>query len=197
MNCGIYEIRNTLHGKCYIGAAINIKQRLYVHKSALRRNKHHNKELQKDWNIHGEAGFSFKVLEYLDESDYVGARERYWITVLKTDTFANGYNVNKGACGAPGVRQPINEQRRQKLIENNIKRWQNPEYKERVSKAISAARRGQPRKPHSPETYAKIAAANRARAHLQVGVPLPQSTRDKMSSTRLGQIRGPYNMKRY
>lgn len=60
---GVYEIRNTLNNKRYIGSSINIYRRWRDHKRMLNLNVHPNKHLQAAWNKYGEKHFVFKILE--------------------------------------------------------------------------------------------------------------------------------------
>jgi len=53
MASGIYQIKNTLNGKFYVGSAVNIKQRWSTHISSLNKNNHHSGHLQNAWNKYG------------------------------------------------------------------------------------------------------------------------------------------------
>lgn len=59
----IYAITHISSGRRYIGRSINELQRIYTHKSNLRRNRHWCPELQGDWNTDGKSAFSFEILE--------------------------------------------------------------------------------------------------------------------------------------
>lgn len=63
---GIYQIRNLVNGKIYIGSAVNINSRWRTHKANLNLNKHKSKHLQASWNKYGINTFIFKVLEYCE-----------------------------------------------------------------------------------------------------------------------------------
>ena len=62
---GIYVIINTENGRPYIGQSSGYYHRWRTHKSALRHNKHGNKQLQEDYNTYGEEAFVFEVIEEL------------------------------------------------------------------------------------------------------------------------------------
>ena len=64
------------------------------HRQLLRAGKHHSRKLQRAWTKHGEAAFSFDVLELCDE-DQAEAREQHWIETLSA--FGNGYNMRPEA----------------------------------------------------------------------------------------------------
>lgn len=63
---GVYQIVNQKNGKTYIGSSKNIIRRWYIHKSALKHNRHHCIHLQRSWNKHGEAFFKFETLKEMD-----------------------------------------------------------------------------------------------------------------------------------
>ena len=59
---GLYMIQCLLNDFRYYGETSNLSLRLSSHKSRLRRNIHSNQKLQGDWNLYGEASFSFTLL---------------------------------------------------------------------------------------------------------------------------------------
>lgn len=65
---GVYEIRNKINGKKYIGSSNNILLRFSKHKKLLNRNSHINKHLQFAWNKYGMGAFVFSILIKTDES---------------------------------------------------------------------------------------------------------------------------------
>jgi hypothetical protein len=58
---GIYRI--TGPGRVYVGSSDNIPRRWKTHRAQLRGNRHHNYRLQAAWNEHGEAAFSWEVVQ--------------------------------------------------------------------------------------------------------------------------------------
>lgn len=54
---GVYAIVNIEKMKCYIGSSRNVFKRAKNHKSCLKHQKHHIKELQEDYNNHCELDF--------------------------------------------------------------------------------------------------------------------------------------------
>lgn len=63
---GTYQIVNLINNKKYVGSSKNIIRRWFIHKSALKNNRHHCVYLQRSWNKHGEATFKFEILKALD-----------------------------------------------------------------------------------------------------------------------------------
>lgn len=92
MITGIYLIRNEITNKQYIGKSNDIEKRWGQHRTELNCNRHHNYELQKDWNTYKEDSFSFLVLEECPKN-ITSSRERFWISTLKTNEI--GYNDEK------------------------------------------------------------------------------------------------------
>lgn len=62
MKSGIYEIKNRVNGKRYIGSSNNITRRWRQHRHCLRNNRHRNDYLQKAYNKYGEENFTFSVV---------------------------------------------------------------------------------------------------------------------------------------
>lgn len=59
----IYQIRNTVNNKRYIGSTNSIGMRRKEHLSALRREKHHSPILQRAFNKYGEQAFVFEIIK--------------------------------------------------------------------------------------------------------------------------------------
>lgn len=62
---GIYQIRNKVNGKVYIGSSVRVEQRISTHKRHLLLNKHSNQKLQLAYNKYGIDNFEYSVLEYI------------------------------------------------------------------------------------------------------------------------------------
>jgi group I intron endonuclease len=142
---GIYQIRNIINGKCYIGSSINIQERWGAHKRTLRKNQHYNKYLQRAWNKHGEGCFEFTVLETCFYFALI-FREQYYINILKPE-----YN-NSPTAGSPlGTIQSIeSRQKRSKALKGRV-------FTPEQRKEIYASRTG---RKHTEEVCAKISKSN-------------------------------------
>ena len=84
MNSGIYQIKNKVNSKVYIGSSNNIKRRWQKHKALLRHNKHQNSHLQAAWNKYGEDNFIFSIIE-LCSIDSLLDREQYFINMINPE----------------------------------------------------------------------------------------------------------------
>jgi len=60
---GIYQIKNKKNGRMLIGSSMNLDGTFNRHQFTLDMAVHDNKELQQDWQAHGEDNFSFEVLQ--------------------------------------------------------------------------------------------------------------------------------------
>lgn len=80
---GVYVLRNTVTGDCYVGQSADLVSRFKLHLWARRAGRSKNKELQASFILHGEAAFEFKVLEFCDTAP-AHCRETYWINELNS-----------------------------------------------------------------------------------------------------------------
>jgi hypothetical protein len=63
---GIFAVINTHNNKCFLETTQNLKGKMNSVSFQLRSGGHPNKELQKDWQKFGEAGFKTVVLEQIE-----------------------------------------------------------------------------------------------------------------------------------
>jgi group I intron endonuclease len=145
---GIYQIRNLVNGKRYIGSAVHIARRWRQHLHDLRRGNH-NPIMLNAWRKYGEGAFVFEVIERVaDPSDLV-SREQYYIDTAKPE-----YNCARVAGSNFGVRfGPESLARRAKASKAT---WERPGHRQKMSDA---------HKGYSPtaEHRKKISEANKGR----------------------------------
>jgi group I intron endonuclease len=137
-NCGIYVIRNLVNDNIYIGSSVNVKKRFCQHRNSLRKNKHHNKHLQRSWNKYGEENFEFVVIEHHSYPEKILGRENKCILlynpeynsvrvneegrfVLSEETKKRISESNKGKPHGVKGQKP-SEQTRVAIVESNKKR---------------------------------------------------------------------------
>lgn len=84
---GVYRIRNTAHGACYIGSTtVAFAARWGQHVGDLEAGTHANRDLQRDWQIYGPDAFLFEVVETIKgDEQRIRAREREWIATTMRD----------------------------------------------------------------------------------------------------------------
>ena len=80
---GVYRVHNLAEDRSLIGASVNVAAILNRHRSGLRMGGHENKELQRDFNRLGEAGFAFEVLDELTGTDLPGFDLKRDLAVLE------------------------------------------------------------------------------------------------------------------
>lgn len=106
---GIYQIKNKVNGKLFLGGSMDMNGIFNRHKFNLNMNNHSNKKLQRDWREYGEANFSFEIVEQikpreeilqsLDElnkyKDELELLEKMWFEELQPYG-EQGYHKQKG-----------------------------------------------------------------------------------------------------
>lgn len=100
---GIYQIKNVINGKRYIGSTVNLNQRFKDHKKLLRANKHPNKYLQSAWLKYGETNFIFELIEKTNNEELI-LKEQYYIDLYSTHNKKIGYNLSKTAGSTLGYK---------------------------------------------------------------------------------------------
>lgn len=123
---GIYIITNKVNCKNYIGLSRCIEYRFEEHKKGIRSNKH----LQNSMKKYGIENFEFKVLEECNDLNILGERERYWISVYKSNDPRYGYNKTDG--GEDSFR--FNEEMHRHLSEHHadVNGEKNPAYGKKI-----------------------------------------------------------------
>ena len=66
---GVFQIRNTVNGKIFIGSSLDLKAIWFAQKLQLETGTHQNSDLQKDWKEYGLENFSFEILEEIIGND--------------------------------------------------------------------------------------------------------------------------------
>lgn len=124
---GIYQWRNLVNGKVYVGSAFELVKRKNTHLSKLRLNKHPNKKLQSSYNKHGQINFVFEILELvMPDKNTLIEREQYYI-----DLHDPWYNIRKVASSNKGTK--ISEQGRINIRNAIIGRKHSEETKKKLS----------------------------------------------------------------
>ena len=116
MTCGIYQIKNVIDGKTYVGYSKNIERRLKKHFSNLSKDSHDNQYLQNAWNKYGEKNFESSILEEVD-SLLLKEREKEYIQNLKTK-YPNGYNLTDGGDGIVNLEESSKNKIREAQLGN-------------------------------------------------------------------------------
>src|SRR5690606_2949222 len=91
----IYMIENKRNGKRYIGMTIDYERRKKSHYYDLRKNRHVNSKLQKDFDNGSWEDFEFKVLKKVKGLEQAAEEENRLIEYY--DAVGNVYNVIRNA----------------------------------------------------------------------------------------------------
>lgn len=153
---GIYQLKNTVNGKIYIGQAQNILQRFNEHRR--NRNGHliyRDCYLYRDIKKYGWQKFEISVLERVDDVLLLNEREIFWINELNPK-----YNMKDGGDCARGWHHT--EETKRKMSETKSKQYlgeNNPFYgkthSEKTKKKMAKAAKN---RRHSEETKLKMRA---------------------------------------
>lgn len=84
---GVYQIRNRINGKRYIGESVSIAKRFAEHKRDLRKGNHHCKRLQADWKRYPEIAFKFRKVERFWFTKHFVNRDKLILTLLLREGF--------------------------------------------------------------------------------------------------------------
>lgn len=97
---GTYMISNSITGRKYIGSSCNVEYRMHAHLSALRGNRHSNKDMQDDFNRYGEKSFSFVPVFERNSGEFRTNKEYFLMDIFRTHDPKYGYNhMDKGGTG--------------------------------------------------------------------------------------------------
>lgn len=98
---GIYAIRNTLTGACYVGASIDIAARMGAPWRLLRAARRHSAALQAAWNADGQGAFECTVLELVAHRAQLPAAVHFWRNTLCSLGLYNTSHSRHSARRAP------------------------------------------------------------------------------------------------
>jgi group I intron endonuclease len=195
---GIYIIRNSVNAKVYVGSTVLLAKRFREHHTALKRNGHHSKLLQRFANKYGIETLSFELLALCTVSELLKVEQQF-LDQFQCYKSALGFNTCLIAGTSLGVKH--SEETRQKVRLANLGKKLTPEHRAKVS----AAGRG---RKQSAEHIEKRAAAKRGvqinkqgrlnmskaqkQRHAENGPQvLSQETRSKISAARKGIVFSP------
>lgn len=118
-NSIIYQIRNIIDNKIYIGSTKDQVKRKYKHFYELKNNIHGNGHLQRAFNKYGEKNFVFEILEECEEKLRINLEQLH---IDKKDVLNDnlGYNIRPRAD-----MKKISEETKQKLSIITKNQWLN------------------------------------------------------------------------
>lgn len=104
---GIYQFKNTVNNKIYIGSSTELDKRKENHIYSLRKGTHHSVYFQRAWDKYGEESFKYEILELLDDDTTTKElleREQFWLDKTKCYEAERGYNILKIAGSNKGFK---------------------------------------------------------------------------------------------
>ena len=95
---GVYQVRNLVNNKLYIGSATDLRRRKHSHFTKLAKNTHRNRPMQADYNEYGKHNFVFEPLLEVSDFAQLSANEQVYIDEYKgTDQLYN-IRLKAGLC---------------------------------------------------------------------------------------------------
>lgn len=130
----IYQIRNKVNSKIYIGSTNDVRLRWNNHRSSLNRGAHENPYLQNAWDKHGEDNFEFSILEEVNDNNRI-EREIHFLNENKSCDREIGYNIDENPSDKSGKNNPFygkkhSQETKQRLRE--AARNRSPELKKKM-----------------------------------------------------------------
>lgn len=189
MDCGVYQIKNTINGKRYIGSSNQVKRRFYLHKWDLRRGKHHSITLQRSWDKYGEQAFSFEPIIYCSVDD-LHFYEQHCLDKVGTVDPLKGFNICCDASAAGKGRVWTDAQKKAKSIERKGKKVS----PETLKKFQTCHQRGEDHhmfgKHHTKESRRKISDSKKGQTAWNKGKPQhPANSQAKITRDQAMAIR--------
>lgn len=179
---GIYQIRNVVNGKLYVGSSVDLISRRSNHFRQLRKNIHHNIKLQYSYNKHGEQSFVFEVVEFVDKPEDLISCEQYWID--KLEAVKRGYNICPTAGSTLGF-YPSEESRRKMSESRSGEKsyWYGKHLSEETKRKLSEAHKGL---KLPPEAIEKLRIRNSGKGNPMYGRHHTEESKRQMSLTKKG-----------
>jgi group I intron endonuclease len=135
---GVYEFRNKVNNKVYIGSSKNIYYRLKDHLKTLHTQRHYNKHFQYSWDKYGEENFEFRVVEFCDVQEILVLEQKY-IELTNACNKKYGYNIMPNALNNSGYKWTEEERIRRSKYEHEKYHKLSDESKEKIRQQLILA----------------------------------------------------------
>lgn len=146
---GIYQIRNVVNGKKYIGSAKRLCNRFYMHRCELKGGYHGNPHLQAAYNKYGRESFVYEVIEECSVADLL-TREQARIDEIPESA---RYNILPLAGSPAGRKMPV----------SFCLARQQYRHTDEAKQKISASARGRKMPPRTDEQRKRLSEACKGR----------------------------------
>jgi group I intron endonuclease len=177
----VYELRNILNGKRYVGSSVHSHARWNRHIRELTLQKHSNPKLQNAWNKYGPDAFVFTILERPEDITEEALRPLEQLYLA--DAVANGYNLSLDATAPMGNRKH-SQATRDKMKKSHTGLKNTSEANRKIGEANK-------RRVITPEFRAKRAEIGRRRLGKHFG-PMSEQGRKNVSEGKKGKQTGPW-----
>lgn len=141
MISGVYQIRQLMSGKLYVGSSVDITRRQKEHTRALNGGRHRNVKLQSAWDKYGRDSFEFATLVICRREDLLMYEQ------LAIDALNPTYNCCPVAGNTLGTRRT--HEQRSRL--SSLKKLAIPKGSNAAMRAAAAARAALAEKRKDPE----------------------------------------------
>ena len=212
---GVYEIRNLVNGKVYIGSTNCLHRRIAEHRRSLVCGRHYSTHLQGAWNKYGADAFVFQPI-LICSKDRTLLCEQAAIDGAKSSDPRYGYNGRDTASAPTGV--PMSEAVKAKISASNKGKVFSESHRKAIGDAsrgrifteesrekVSAANKGRRPTPEqirkaadfhrgrkrSAETCARISAARKGTPSPKRGVPVSEKEAQRLRTVNTGRILSP------
>jgi group I intron endonuclease len=116
----IYQIRNIINNKIYIGSTNNVRKRWNNHRSKLNNNIHENQYLQQAWSKYGENNFQFSIIEEVQDFNRI-EKEIFYLNEKRSYERHIGYNFDKNPTDKSGKNNPFYGKQHSQEVKDKIK----------------------------------------------------------------------------
>jgi group I intron endonuclease len=197
---GIYEIKNKINNKVYIGQSNNIEWRWQQHGYLLNNYKSDSIHLQHAWDKYGSENFEFSILEEVLDLSLLNEKEIYWINFKQSYLREFGYNISGG-----GGNTITSEETKQKISQSLKGKFAGEKHhlygKKHSEETKEKIRQAQIGKKHTEESKKKIGEKSKLNKHTEEtkqkisnshkGKEKSEETKQKISESKKGRI--PWN----
>lgn len=170
---GVYQIRNIINDKVYIGSTNSFARRKDEHFTLLRGGKQVNPHLQYAYNMYGESAFVFEILEIVSDENMLIKTEQKWFDNINPCDENIGYNILNEATDVKRV--PMSEETKIKI--SNSRKGTPAWNKGLKCPQWSGEKHGMHGKTHTPEVKQRL-------REFHLGTKLSEETKRRMSEAQ-------------
>lgn len=111
----VYQIRNIINNKVYIGCSKNYQKRWLEHNNKLNEDRHENIYLQRSWNKYKSSSFIFEIIKECDSE-----KDMFLDEINLINCNINKYNLSEGGQGGNTTKYYTFEQKTQLSINRSL-----------------------------------------------------------------------------